>query len=57
MREIFDEGAINGEPLGGDPNTAGPAKLLEVFAPSVYFCLVSEIWLLAIDYHVRIIIS
>jgi hypothetical protein len=56
MSGIFDEGAIDGEPLRSDSNASSPAKLLEVFAPLIDICCVSEVRLLAIDYHVRIII-
>ena len=55
MREIFYEGAINGESLRCDPNSASPAQLLEIIAPLVYFRLVPEVGLLAINYHLRII--
>lgn len=43
MGEIFDEGAVDCEPLRGDANFAGSAQLLEIIAPSVYFCWVSGV--------------
>ena len=36
MRGIFDEGAIDGEPLRSDSNATSPAELLEVIAPLIY---------------------
>ena len=38
MRGIFDESAIDGEPLRSYSNAPGPAKFLEVIAPLIYIC-------------------
>jgi hypothetical protein len=43
MRGIFDESAIDSEPLRSDSNAASPAQLLEVVAPLIYICCVSEV--------------
>jgi hypothetical protein len=56
MSEVFDEGAVDSEALRGDANATGPAELLEVIAPFIYIGRVPDVSLLAIGYHVRIII-
>ena len=56
MGKIFGKRPIHRQPLRRNSNSSRTAELLEFRAPAVHFTAVPSRHLIAVDYHLRIII-